>query len=61
MAQPKWEKVIRNESEIKEGLGLCPICKKDTLEKLIKEDVAIKERCSEGCFVYNFETKRREK
>lgn len=55
MAEPKWEKIIRDEIDIREGYDLCPICKKDTLERLVQDDVTIKERCSEGCYVHNFE------
>jgi len=40
----------------------CPICKNGDLEILAdSEGNSVKERCKNGCYVYNFETERREK
>jgi len=58
----KWVKFTTDE-ERKDGYNLCPICKSDleieiddTVEKLIH-----KERCVKGCYIYNFDTRQREK
>ncbi|MDQ7818701.1 MAG: hypothetical protein RDU14_16870 [Melioribacteraceae bacterium] len=66
MAEPKWEKVIRDEADKVLNTTLCPVCREDTLERLYKKDdeeneLALKERCSKGCYIYNFETRKREK
>ena len=56
----RWVKVERDEFDIKEGLSLCPFCKQDTLElKYTDRDEIIQERCSKGCYVYDFVKEKR--
>lgn len=55
----KWEK-FTTDKDRKEGFNLCPICKGD-LEVLVDEnDIGHKERCVNGCYVYNYDTGKRE-
>lgn len=60
----KWGKVIRGTSDIRNGYQLCPICKKDTLEILVKTSKSeypdvLQERCSKGCYVFDFKKNKR--
>lgn len=67
----RWIKYERNKWDIENNGGLCPICNQDNLEILVGEytneegehydDYTFKERCSGGCYVFNFKTMKREK
>lgn len=56
----EWIKVKRDNYDIEKGHNLCPKCNKDTLEKLVDDGYDIKERCSNGCFIFNFKTMKYE-
>jgi len=54
----KWEKLERSKLDIEKGYNLCPKCKAG-LERLVSNDLVIQERCSKGCYVYDFKKKER--
>lgn len=60
MKVKKWIKVLRDEKDIKRGFNLCPVCKGDTLKLgYTNHDEIIQEKCSNCCFVYDFEKGKR--
>lgn len=57
----RWVKIIRDEEDVKKECDLCPICKQDTLELAYHEkyDEIVQERCSKGCYTYDFRKQKR--
>jgi hypothetical protein len=55
----EWIKNIRDKRDIRKGWQLCPICKKDTLEVLTDGIHRYQERCSKGCYIYDFDKGKR--
>ena len=63
---PGWYPVHRDKVDIKNGYNLCPKCKQETCEYYMDwseenpdQLIQIKERCTQGCFVFDFEKMER--
>jgi len=52
----KWIKITTSEDR-KKGYNLCPFCKADLEVEIddTPEQLIHKERCSQGCYVYDFD------
>lgn len=56
----KWVEYTDDEDR-ESGCNICPVCGGD-LEALVDdEEIVHKERCVKGCYVFNFDTDKREK
>jgi len=55
----KWVKLERDKTDIEKGYNLCPICKAELEIQIDSEGLSHKERCSKGCYIYDFDKSKR--